>query len=146
MSNYAITLLIILLIIIVYKWVTRNDSDEMEIIPEPIPIETGTERYHRIAHASILHHGLKTIDLRLKRCDLIVEQREGLTFKFWKDTHGRVVQMMRSDGQGYIQLFGPLGESFGTVWITPGNEPDATVHVNSAEYARDMKWFLENNY
>lgn len=146
MSPFTLTMIIVFVIILIIKMALTRDDDKLITLAGSKEItETGTEQYHRIAHASILFHGFATIDRRLKKCKLVEEDREGLHFKFWKDIQGRVVKMERSDGVGYIQLFGVFGDVFGSIWISPNEEPCATVCVNSGEYSRDMKFFLETN-
>lgn len=84
----------------------------------------------------------KTIDRKLKSCTYRSEERDGIVFEFWTDSHGNDVKMLRSDGGGYIQICNQYGEVFGCVMFDPNHE-DTVCWVRTSEpFDVTMRWFM----
>ena len=92
----------------------------------------------------ILRHGKRTIDKLCQECEYREEERNGLIFKYWKNKHGIDIRMLRSDGEGYIQLCNQDGEAFGGIMINKNSE-DVSYVVSIPGLVDSMKWFMAYN-
>ncbi len=121
-----------------------KQNSGVEAIPEIEEIEEDQEDHLSFQERLIKRWAYKTIDRKLKSCTYRKEERDGIIFEYWTDADGNDLKMLRSDGEGYIQVCNERGEVFGCVLFRPGTEDTVCWVRTSQPFDVTMRWFMAN--
>jgi len=125
-------------IVIFWKRRRKNKDPEEKLL-------RGEELFHLEKSILVERWCYITIDQRTKRCKFREERRNGLIFLYWSNDAGIDIKMLRSDGEGYMQMVNQVGQIFGAVMFGPG-KPDEVMYIpTDIPFSASMRWFIQNH-